>query len=149
MSPALTREVKDIDLITSSRERFTVAEMLAASGYQLDKEFNAFQGGRRRLLFYCPRDRQLDVFVGDFSMRRRHPARPAPHARPGPTLPLAELGQRKLQIVKETRATAPISTGCSWRMAWATGTGAPHQRSAHRRAVQQGLGSGANGDDRP
>jgi len=98
-SPALTREVKDIDLITSSGERFTVAEMLAASGYEPDKEFNAFQGRRRLLFFDRPRDRQLDVFVGDFSMCHVIPLGPRLVLDPA-TLPLAELALTKLQIVK-------------------------------------------------
>jgi hypothetical protein len=98
-SPALRREVKDIDLITSSAHRFKVAELLAASGYEPDKEFNAFQGRRRLLFFDRPRDRQLDVFVGDFSMCHVIPL-DSRLTLDGATLPLAELLLTKLQIVK-------------------------------------------------
>jgi hypothetical protein len=98
-SAALRREVKDIDLITSSSDRFKVAEMLAASGYQPDKEFNAFQGRRRLLFFDRPRSRQLDVFVGDFSMCHVIPLG-SRLTLDAATLPLAELALTKLQIVK-------------------------------------------------
>jgi len=98
-SPSLTREVKDIDLITSSNDRFKVAELLAASGYQPDKEFNAFQGRRRLLFWDRPRERQLDVFVGDFSMCHVIPMG-SRLTLDGTTLPLAELALTKLQIVK-------------------------------------------------
>lgn len=98
-TPALSRTVKDIDLITASRDRFSVAALLAASGYQPDKEFNAFQG-RRRLLFSDPaRDRQLDVFVGDFSMCHIIPLG-SRLTLDDATLPLAELALTKLQIAK-------------------------------------------------
>lgn len=96
---ALQRDVKDIDLVTPSADRWRTAQFLEANGYTPDKEFNAFQGRRRLLFFDRLHDRQLDVFVGEFSMCHVVPLAGRLELDPD-TLSLADLVLTKLQIVK-------------------------------------------------
>ena len=98
----VVRERRDIDLATSSRDRKSVAELLAANGYVPDRQYNALYG-HKQLYFVDPaRERPVDVLVDrlemchslDFADRL---------ALDRPTLPLAELLLSKLQIVKVNR----------------------------------------------
>jgi hypothetical protein len=98
-NPGLARAVPDIDLITPAKQRFALSELLSNSGYVGDAEFNAFHGNRRLLFFDRPRDRQIDVFVGEFAMCHVIPLAGRLEAE-AETIPLAELALTKLQIVK-------------------------------------------------
>jgi hypothetical protein len=96
--PLLTRPIKDIDVVMRRGNRAAVTELLIAAGYVADEMFNALQGARR-LLFFDPTDRKLDVFIGDFSMCHVIPIADRLERDPL-TIPLAELLLTKLQIVE-------------------------------------------------
>ena len=96
--PLLTRPIKDIDIATRRGSRAAVTEMLVGSGYVADEMFNVLHGARR-LLFYDPTGRKLDVFIGDFSMCHTIPITDRIDRDPL-TIPLAELLLTKLQIVE-------------------------------------------------
>ena len=96
--PLLTRPIKDIDIATRRGSRAAVTELLLAAGYVPDEMFNTLHGARR-LLFYDPNARKLDVFIGEFTMCHVIPI--AERLEHDPlTIPLAELLLTKLQIVE-------------------------------------------------
>ena len=96
------RERRDIDLATRSRDRKAVAELLAASGYVPDRQYNALYG-HKQLYFVDPaRDRPLDVLVDRLEMCHSFEFADRLSV-DGPTLPLAELLLSKLQVVKINR----------------------------------------------
>ena len=96
------RDGRDIDLATRNRDRRAVADLLAASGYVPDKQYNALYG-HKQLYFADLRDgRPVDVLVDRLEMCHRFEFADrltADH----PTLPLAELLLSKLQVVKINR----------------------------------------------
>ncbi|HJZ47718.1 MAG TPA: hypothetical protein VKE41_11155 [Roseiflexaceae bacterium] len=96
---ALARGYPDIDFVTVSRGSRAVEALLTELGYEPNKEFNLLNGSSR-LLFYDPeRERQIDVFVGQFEMCHRLPIGERLD-RDQLTVPLAELLLTKLQIVQ-------------------------------------------------
>jgi hypothetical protein len=96
--PLLTRPIKDIDIATRRGSRAALTELLIAAGYVPDEMFNTLHGARR-LLFYDPNERKLDVFIGEFTMCHVIPI--AERLEHDPlTIPLAELLLTKLQIVE-------------------------------------------------
>jgi hypothetical protein len=97
--PTLSREYKDIDLITTRRESSRVAEFLTRMGYQPDEEFNAINGHRRLLFYDTGNERQLDVFVGSFEMCHTLPLTDRLDAHPT-AIPLAELLLTKFQVAE-------------------------------------------------
>jgi hypothetical protein len=97
--PLLPRTYQDIDLITGRGNQRAVAEVLLEAGYAGDDEFNSFNSHRRLLYFDPVNTRQLDVFVGAFSMCHEIPLEGRLLATEE-TLPVAELLLTKLQIVK-------------------------------------------------
>jgi hypothetical protein len=71
--PLLTRTYADVDLFTVGARQSHISRMMVKAGYEPDETFNAMHG-RRRLLYYdIPGDRQVDVFIGDFSMCHQLP----------------------------------------------------------------------------
>jgi hypothetical protein len=98
----IERERRDIDLVTTNRDRKRVAELLVANGYVPDRQYNALYG-HKQLYFVDPvRQRPVDVLVDRFEMC--HTMEIADRlALDRPTLPLAELLLSKLQIVKVNR----------------------------------------------
>lgn len=97
--PVFEREIADLDFVAARDEGRRLGELLAASGYEPEEQFNALNGARR-LLFQDPgRGRQVDVFVGSFEMCHTLPLSERLGARPR-TLPAAELLMTKLQIVE-------------------------------------------------
>jgi len=96
--PLLDRPVRDIDMCTKRGSRAAVTDLLVDAGYTPDEMFNALHGARR-LLFYDPKGRKLDVFIGDFSMCHTIPITGRLEREPL-TIPLAELLLTKLQIVE-------------------------------------------------
>lgn len=101
-SARVERERRDIDLATRARDRRGVSELLAASGYTADRQYNALYG-HKQLYFVDPeRDRPIDVLVDRLEMC--HAFEFADRLTvDATTLPLAELLLSKLQVVKITR----------------------------------------------
>jgi hypothetical protein len=93
---------RDIDLVTTSRDRKPVAELLIANGYVPDRQYNALYG-HKQLYFVDPaRERPVDVLVDRLEMC--HSLVFADRlALDRPTLPLADLLLSKLQVVKVNR----------------------------------------------
>jgi hypothetical protein len=97
--PLFERVYNDIDVMIGPKDGRRIRELLSDEGYTPDQEFNALHG-RNRLLFHDNlNERQIDVFVGKFSMCHTVPVR-APAVGPDGTIPLAELLLTKLQIVE-------------------------------------------------
>jgi hypothetical protein len=96
--PLLDRPVRDIDMCIKRGSRASVTDLLVDAGYTPDEMFNALNGARR-LLFYDPTGRKLDVFIGDFYMCHTIPITDRLEREPL-TIPLAELMLTKLQIVE-------------------------------------------------
>ncbi len=97
--PLLPRALKDIDLVTTRAAGRDTARMLESLGYVGDEMFNALRGSRRQLYRDPVNDRDLDVFVGEFSMCHAIPVADRLDRDPY-TVPLAELLLTKLQIVE-------------------------------------------------
>jgi hypothetical protein len=97
--PLLARAYQDIDLIIPGKRQAQISAVLEGAGYAADAEFNAFNG-HRRLLFRDPvNERQVDVFVGSFSMCHEIPLGDRLLAA-SETLPPPELLLTKLQVVE-------------------------------------------------
>jgi hypothetical protein len=96
---ALDREYKDIDLVTSRRGAARADELLREAGYAPHVSFNALHGKERMLFFDDHHGRQVDVFVGAFSMSHRIPLADRIETDPV-SVPLAELLLTKLQIAE-------------------------------------------------
>jgi hypothetical protein len=96
---ALARDSRDIDLVTQARRSGEVERLLAELGYTADQQFNLLNGDHRLLFHDRARGRQVDVFVGQFTMCHRLPLAERLDVEPL-TLPLAELLLTKLQIVQ-------------------------------------------------
>jgi hypothetical protein len=97
--PFLPREYRDIDLIVGRGTRAGVDALMLTGGYRADPEFNALNGHRRLLYYDDGHGRQVDVFVGGFSMCHTIPLGDRLFAEPR-TLPLSELLLTKLQVVE-------------------------------------------------
>jgi hypothetical protein len=97
--PALARSYGDIDLATTRDDGRATRQLLESLGYEPNDRFNALNGSERLVYYDLANRRQVDVFVGEFSMC---------HALPiterlvldTQTVPLAELLLTKLQIVQ-------------------------------------------------
>lgn len=99
LDPAFEREIADLDFVVGRRGGVGLGDLLAASGYEPDAEFNALNGARRMLFWDRVHGRQVDVFVGSFEMCHALPLTDRLEQRPQ-TLPAAELLMTKLQIVE-------------------------------------------------
>jgi hypothetical protein len=97
--PLLPRPLKDIDLVTLPGQGKKIAKLLSELHYVGEEMFNAVRGSRRQLFHDPVNDRQLDVFVGEFSMCHSLPIADRLDRHPY-TVPLAELLLTKLQIVE-------------------------------------------------
>ena len=96
---AFARDYKDLDFVTVRRAGGSATAFFRAEGYEPHVAFNALQGNERLLFFDNEHDRQVDVFVGRFSMSHRIPLEDRVDLEPG-TVPLAELLLTKLQIAQ-------------------------------------------------
>jgi hypothetical protein len=97
--PGLERSYGDIDIVIGRKQGRPARAALTELGYVPNDRFNALHGDRR-LLFYDERNgRQLDVFVGVFSMCHTLDLTGRLSLLPG-TLPVADLLLTKLQIVE-------------------------------------------------
>jgi hypothetical protein len=97
--PVITREYKDIDLVTLKGRARAVSTFMAEQGYEADRVFNTTNGHRRLLYYDVPHQRQVDVFVGAFEMCHSIPITERISVHPT-AVPLAELMLTKLQIVE-------------------------------------------------
>ncbi|MGZ4299839.1 MAG: hypothetical protein ACXVVK_22625 [Solirubrobacteraceae bacterium] len=97
--PLLTREIKDIDVVTPRGNNRGLAAVFTSLGYLGDELFNAMHGTHRQLWVDPLHRRQVDVFVGVFSMCHEIPIADRLDRDPL-TVPLAELLLTKLQIVE-------------------------------------------------
>lgn len=95
---SLVRPYADIDLAVQAGAESALAQVLAELGYEPDRKFNALYGYRRMLFWDRPNQRQLDVFVGRFSMCHKLDFKGRLGA--GNTLTPADLLLTKLQIVE-------------------------------------------------
>lgn len=98
----IERARRDIDLATRSRDRRAVVELLAAAGYEPDRQYNALYG-QKQLYFVDRRlGRPVDVLVDRLEMCHMFEfAERLSVSRP--TLPLADLLLSKLQVVRINR----------------------------------------------
>jgi Uncharacterised nucleotidyltransferase len=99
LPPALTRRYADVDFVTAKGRSSAVQRLLREAGYEPHVAFNALHGTERLLFFDNGNERQVDVFVGGFSMSHRVPVAERLELEPE-TLPLAELLVTKLQIAE-------------------------------------------------
>ena len=99
LPPALRRTYPDIDFVTAKGASGKAQAFFRDAGYEPHKAFNALNGNERLLFFDTENDRQVDVFVGAFSMSHKIPIGERLEAERG-TLPLAELLLTKLQIAE-------------------------------------------------
>jgi hypothetical protein len=96
---ALTRTYADVDFVTAKGSSAAVQRLLRATGYEPHVAFNALHGTERLLFFDNDNERQVDVFVGGFTMSHKVPVAERLELEPA-TLPLAELLVTKLQIAE-------------------------------------------------
>ncbi len=97
--PSLSRDFKDIDLVTDRRKSRDAAGFIVSLGYEPDPTFNTMNAGRRGLFRDIDNGRQLDLFIGGFEMCHRVPVADRLHLDEA-TIPLAELLLTKLQIIE-------------------------------------------------
>jgi hypothetical protein len=67
-SSSFDRVYGDIDFVTGSRSRRAVESVMADRGYEAAQPFNRLHGDRRLLFLDHAHARQVDVFLGQFSM---------------------------------------------------------------------------------
>lgn len=102
LPPALQRGYADVDLATTGKGAKATARLMQELGYVANERFNAMNAGRRMVFYDVERERQVDVFVGDFRMCHRIDLTARLAVDPL-TVPLAELLLTKLQIVQLNR----------------------------------------------
>jgi hypothetical protein len=99
---SLERKYPDIDFVTDKNSAKKLLDFLPEMGYTPNKTFNTLSGDRRQLWYDEDHGRQIDVFIGDFTMCHTLPLADRLHIEPL-TLPLAELFLSKAQIVELNR----------------------------------------------
>jgi hypothetical protein len=96
---AFSRSYADLDFVTAKKSAGATSDLFRAEGYTPHVAFNALHGGERLLFFDDEHDRQVDVFVGAFSMCHRIPLDERLEVDPV-SIPLAELLLTKLQVIE-------------------------------------------------
>jgi hypothetical protein len=99
LAPAFRRSYADLDFVTTRKGSRRAEELLRQDGYVPHVAYNALHGGERLLFFDDPHERQVDVFVGVFSMCHKVPLGDRIELDPM-SIPLAELLLTKLQVVE-------------------------------------------------
>jgi hypothetical protein len=99
---SLERSYPDIDFVTDKQSAKKLIDFLPEMGYVPNKTFNTLSGDRRQLYYDEEHGRQIDVFIGDFTMCHKLPLADRLEVEPI-TLPLAELFLSKAQIVDLNR----------------------------------------------
>jgi len=98
-SAPLKREHADVDCAVRGNARDEALELLAALGYEPDREFNTLHGQRRLYLWDRGNDRHLDVFVDEANLCHRIALGGRIESDPT-TLSLADLTVLKLQVME-------------------------------------------------
>lgn len=98
----LSRKYADADFVTDREGSIRLTDYMERMGYVPNKTFNTLSGDRRQLYYDLERDRQIDIFIGNFSMCHKIPLETR-LSRDDPTIPLAELFLTKAQIVEINR----------------------------------------------
>ena len=99
LPPAFRRTYGDLDFATTKKAAGRATGLFRAEGYVPHTAFNALHGGDRLLFFDDDNGRQVDIFVGAFSMCHKIPL-DARIAVDPTSIPLAELLLTKLQVVE-------------------------------------------------
>ena len=99
---SLERKYPDIDFVTNKAGAKKLLTFLPTMGYTPNKTFNTLSGDRRQLWYDEEHGRQIDVFIGDFTMCHTLPLADRLEIEPL-TIPLAELFLSKAQIVELNR----------------------------------------------
>ena len=99
LPPALQREYKDLDFVTTKKGSGGTQTLLKGLGYEPQVGFNAMNARERLLFFDDAHGRQVDVFVSSFRMCHEIPLERRLEAQ-SDTVPLAELVLTKLQIIE-------------------------------------------------
>jgi hypothetical protein len=99
---SLERKYPDIDFVTDKSSAKKLLDFLPEMGYAPNKTFNTLSGDRRQLWYDETQGRQIDIFIGDFTMCHTLPLADRLEVEPL-TLPLAELFLSKAQIVELNR----------------------------------------------
>jgi len=99
---SLERSYPDIDFVTDRASARKLLDFLPAMGYTPNKTFNTLSGDRRQLWYDESNGRQIDIFIGDFTMCHTLPLAARLEIEPL-TIPLAELFLSKAQIVQLNR----------------------------------------------
>jgi hypothetical protein len=99
LAPAFRRTYADLDFVTTKKAVGAATNLFREEGYEAHVAFNALHGGERLLFFDNDHDRQVDVFVGAFSMCHKIPLDGRIEVDPV-SIPLAELLLTKLQVVQ-------------------------------------------------
>jgi hypothetical protein len=97
--PPLQRSYADIDIVIGRKDGKQAKAALLALGYVPNERFNGLHGDRRLLFYDGANGRQLDVFVGSFSMCHSLDLSGRLTLLPD-TLSVADLMLTKLQIVQ-------------------------------------------------
>jgi hypothetical protein len=97
--PAFERSYADLDFAVGKGSSRRTASFFEEVGYVPHVAFNALQGNERLLFFDDTNGRQVDVFVGAFSMSHKIPLADRLELEPV-SVPLAELLLTKLQIAE-------------------------------------------------
>ncbi|MGH3407548.1 MAG: nucleotidyltransferase family protein [Streptosporangiaceae bacterium] len=98
----LARSYGDIDIVIGRKDGRPVKAALTQLGYVANDRFNALHGDRRLLFYDTANGRQLDVFLGTFSMCHALDLS-GRLAMLADTLSIADLLLTKLQIVEVNR----------------------------------------------
>ena len=96
---AFARSYADLDFVTTKKAVGRTTDLLRGEGYAPHTAFNALHGGERLLFFDDDNGRQVDVFVGAFSMCHKIPLDARIEVDPT-SIPLAELLLTKLQVIE-------------------------------------------------
>jgi hypothetical protein len=99
---SLERNYPDIDFVTTRSGAKKLLDFLPPMGYTPNKTFNTLSGDRRQLWYDQDGGRQIDIFIGDFTMCHTLPLADRLDVEPL-TIPLAELFLSKAQIVELNR----------------------------------------------
>jgi hypothetical protein len=99
LSAPFRRSYADLDFVTTKKGSRRAEELLRQEGYVPHVAYNSLHGGERLLFFDDEHDRQVDVFVGTFSMSHKIPLNDRIEV-DETSIPLAELLLTKLQIAE-------------------------------------------------
>jgi hypothetical protein len=97
LHPAFARSYGDLDFVTGKKSSGAAQKLFREAGYTPQVTFNALNSKERLLFMDEANERQVDIFVGRFSMSHTIPLEGRVEVDPE-TVPLAELLLMKLQV---------------------------------------------------